>query len=100
MATKNGKLPLPIETSKHYRFSPRTVEALERIKSVDPDLSENQVVGQLIRNVDYEIRRRLTGDDLAKYKCHRLSRPDFDVASAVYHSRRAAKPAAAVDAAL
>jgi hypothetical protein len=38
------------QINKRYRLSPRTIEALQRIAAIDGDLSENQVIGRLIRN--------------------------------------------------
>jgi hypothetical protein len=68
------------QINKRYRLSPGTIEALQRIAAIDGDLSENQVVGRLIRNVDYEIHHRLKGDALAKYKSQSISREEYNAA--------------------
>ena len=80
------------QINKRYRLSPSTIEALQRIAAIDGDLSENQVVGRLIRNVDYEIHRRLKGDALGKYKSQSISREEYN-AAIVEH--RAEHPVAA-----
>ena len=74
------------KTNKRYRLSPGTIEALQRIAAIDGDLSENQVVGRLIRNVDYEIHRRLKGDALAKYKSQSISREEYNAALAEHRA--------------
>ena len=80
------------QINKRYRLSPRTIEALQRIAAIDGDLSENQVIGRLIRNVNYEIHRRLKGDALAKYKNQSISREEYN---AVLVEHRAEHPVAA-----
>jgi hypothetical protein len=74
------------QINKRYRLSSVTIEALQRIAAIDGDLSENQVVGRLIRNVDYEIHRRLKGDALAKYKSQSISREEYNAALAEHRA--------------
>ena len=76
---------------KRYRFHPQTNEALARIGAIDADLSQNQVLGRLIRAVDHEIIRRLRLVDeslLAKYEARNLSRPEYDAALAAHRQKR------------
>jgi hypothetical protein len=77
--------PLTVERKfydKRFRWTSYSCEALERLKALDDDLSGNQLVAQVIRRVDLNIRAQLTGELLQQYLAGQLPREALDQALA------------------
>lgn len=75
---------------KKYRFTSNTCLSINRLKALDPELSENQAVGQALRRLDLAIKGRLTGELLEQYNAGTLTREAFHQALA--EARKAAVP--------
>jgi hypothetical protein len=73
---------------KKYRFADETQEAIKRLCTLDPDLSENQAVARNLRIMHKTIEANLPPDLLAKYEQGTLTRIEMVARREELHLRK------------
>ncbi len=69
------------------RLGKESVEAFERIRAIDPDLSMNQVAGRVLRIYDRFTKGKLSGEALAKYNARELGLEEYQAAIALFNEK-------------
>ena len=75
-------------TTKTVRLGPQALQALECQRALTPTLSENEVIGSIIREAHKSAEARLHGELLAKYHAGEMTYKELCAIAAVFSQVR------------